>query len=107
METPSLKYLRELSNGNVIFEKKIFKILIEELPEEYLAYQKAIGEGNLYNAAEIVHKMSHKIAFFQMTASVHVVEKHESDLLNNELNNESEFRDIITNLIKFIPEYLE
>ncbi len=107
MEKPSLTYLKELSNGNSTFEMKIFKILIEELPEEYNAYQNAIRTKNFYWAADIVHKIKQKVAFFQMHASVSISEEHESSLRSGKLKYQSDFQEIVTKILKFLPEHYD
>lgn len=104
IETPSLKYLKELSNGNRNFELRIFKLLLEELPVEYTVYQTAISKKNYYWASESVHKIKHKIAFFQMRESLRLAEKHEVALMSGNLKYQSEFQEIISNILKFIPE---
>lgn len=107
METPSLRYLKELSNGNQKFENKIFKLLLDELPNEYSSYQNAISTQNYYWASEIVHKIKHKVAFFQMKEALSLTEKHETALLAGNLNYELDFQDIISNILKFLPEQYE
>lgn len=104
METPSLMYLKELSNGNRNFELKIFKLLLEELPNEYNSYQTALSTQNFYWASEIVHKIKHKIAFFQMREALRLAEKHEVALLSGNLNYQLDFQEIISNILKFLPE---
>tara|TARA_R110002020_G_scaffold170310_6_gene359875 strand:- start:248 stop:571 length:324 start_codon:yes stop_codon:yes gene_type:complete len=107
MEAPSFRYLKELSNGNRKFELKIIKILIEELPSEYSSYQNALGARNFYLASEIVHKIKHKVAFFQMDKAFSLTEKHENALLAGNLNYQLDFQDIIGNILKFLPENYE
>lgn len=104
MENPSLNYLKNLSGGNKVFERKIFKIFLDELPQEFSSYQQAIDSKNYFNAAEIVHKMKHKIAFFEMEKALNAVEKHENALRKGKLNNQEEIQDIVTKLLKFLPE---
>lgn len=104
METPSLHYLKELSCGNKLFEKKILKLLIEELPMEYNTYQQAIDSNNYFWASETVHRIKHKIAFFQMQNALNVTEKHEFALRSGKLNFQEEFQDIVTKILKFLPE---
>lgn len=104
METPSLDYLKELSCGNKLFEKKILNLLMEELPLEFDAYQQAIQAKNLFLASETVHKIKHKIAFFQMKHALNVTEEHEIALRSGKLNFQVEFQDIVTKILKFLPE---
>ena len=107
MERPSLKYLKTLSNGNEKFEVKILRILITELPEELDNYKKALKAENYFWAAEIVHKINHKIAFFQMEQGFVLANQHELDLRDGKLNNQEEFLEIVTKILKFLPEYPE
>lgn len=104
METPSLRYLKELSNGNKDFEMKIFNLLLEEFPTEFSIYQNAIRVENYYWASEIVHKIKNKIALFEMREALALAEKHEVALLSGNLKYELDFQEIITEILKFIPE---
>ena len=107
MEIPSLLYLKELSKGNKNFEMKIFKLLIDELPAEYATYQHAISTHNYYWAADVVHKIKHKVAFFQMKEALTLTEKHETALMSGNLNYQLDFQEIISNILKFLPEHYE
>lgn len=107
METPSLNYLKELSDGNPVFEKKIFKILMEELPLEFKSYQNELNKQNYFYAAEFVHKIKHKIAFFQMSAAFDIAEEHEFALMRGDLKYEKDFQEIITKILNFLPKHSE
>ncbi len=104
MENPSLAYLKELSNGNTTFTMKILRILIEELPQEYLDYQNAIKKNNYYLAAEIVNKINQKIALLQMNNSHFITEQHEISLRSGKLKYQSDFQEIVSKMLKFLPE---
>ncbi|SMP36148.1 hypothetical protein SAMN06265367_11238 [Algoriphagus winogradskyi] len=107
METPSLTYLKDLSKGNKNFEMKIFKILLDELPAEYETYQHAIKTQNYYWAADIVHKIKHKVAFFQMKEALSITEKHETALIAGNTNYQLEFQEVLSNILTFLPEQYE
>lgn len=104
METPSSRYLKEMSNGNRNFEIKVFNLLLNELPKEYNTYQKAIRTKNYYWAFEIVRKINHKIILFEMWEAQSLLEKHEEALITGELKYHKEFQNIINRLLKFSPE---
>jgi hypothetical protein len=104
MENPSLSYLHVLSIGNEQFKSKIIKLLKVELPLEYQVYELAFKANNYFLAAEIVHKIKHKIAFFQMEQSYSIAELHELALKDGKLKYKEEFIDIVTKIFKFIAD---
>lgn len=103
VEDPSLNYFHYLSNGNEQFKSKIIQLLIDELPEEVKQYTKALESKNFYWASEIVHKIKHKIAFFNMEESYRITEDHELALREGKLKNQVEFLEIITIILNFLP----
>lgn len=107
LELPSLSYLKFLSNGNKNFAIKLLQILKDELPEELDSYNKALKSKNHFRAAEIVHKINHKIAFFQMEQSSLLATEHELALREGKLNYQEYFLGIVTKILKFIPEFIE
>lgn len=102
-EIPSLNYLKHLSNGNEKFEGRIIQILVNELPEELENYKNAVKLENYYWAAEIVHKINHKIAFFHMKESYSLTCEHESSLREGKLTHQEEFLEIVIKILKFLP----
>lgn len=107
IETPSLQYLHSLAKGNGQFENKIIKVLIKELPYEYEVYQKAIKSKNYFFASESVHKIKHKIAFFQMKNAYSLAEAHELSLREGQLIYQGEFLEIITKIINFLSDCMD
>lgn len=104
MENPSLEYLQKLSKGNEQFKIKIIQLLIDELPEEFEKYKQALNSKNYYWASEIVHKIKHKIAFFQMENSYQITLNHENSLKEGKLKYQVEFIEIITKILNFLPK---
>ncbi|MBN7816327.1 hypothetical protein [Algoriphagus pacificus] len=103
MENPSLNYLQNLANGNDQFKSKIIQLLIDELPQEFERYNQAMDSKNYFWASEIVHKIKHKIAFFQMEKSYRITEDHENSLREGKLKYQVEFIEIITKILNFLP----
>lgn len=62
MEKPNLKYIKELSEGDLDFERNLIAILKKELPEEYEVFLKNFEEKKFTETAENVHKLKHKIS---------------------------------------------
>lgn len=104
METPSFRYLKELSKTNREFEMKISNLILEELSKEYSTYQKANITKNFYWALEILSKMKHKIVYFEMWDAISLSEKHEEALIIGKLKYQNEFEGIINGLLKFLPQ---
>ena len=69
--------------------------------------ENAIRTKNFYWAADIVNKIKQKVAFFQMHASVSISEEHESSLRSGKLKYQSDFQEIVTKILKFLPEHYD
>ena len=101
-EKPNLLYLKEISGGDVEFEEKLLKIVKKELPEEINTYKNFLNENNFKQAAELVHKIKHKISILGLEKSYQVAIDYEEDLKQDNLNLKLEFEEILNSKICFI-----
>lgn len=99
---PTFSYLDHLSDGNREFKIRIIKIILNELPKDMDLYQYALKINNLYWAAEIVHRIKQRIAFFQMNESLKIADKHETQLREGKTTYIKEFNEIINKILKFL-----
>jgi len=103
MEKPNLSYIKKLSSGDIIFENKIISILKEEFPVECESYENSINSDDFEAAAEMVHKIKHKISILGLEKSYNVAVEHEKNLNNRSKTFASEF----DNVLKIITTYLK
>ena len=101
-EKPNLLYLKEISGGDVEFEKKLLEIVKKELPEEINTYKKFLNENNFKQAAELVHKIKHKISILGLEKSYQVAIDYEENLKLDNLSLKMDFEEILNSMISFI-----
>lgn len=102
LDQPNLNYLKELSGGDTIFEQKLIEIVKKELPEEIKSYQNFFNKNNFIHAAEIVHKIKHKISILGLEKSYQIAVDYEEGLKKGNLNLHSEFESILEAMTNFI-----
>ncbi|NIJ44467.1 HPt (histidine-containing phosphotransfer) domain-containing protein [Wenyingzhuangia heitensis] len=103
METPNLNYIKELSGGDVTFEKQIIDIVKEEFPTEKEVYFNSVNADDFEAMIEIVHKLKHKISIFGLTKAYEVAVHYEKNLKEGTKKLKEEFEEIL----KLITSYLE
>lgn len=80
MEEPNLKYIKELSEGDITFESKLISVLKKELPTEYKEFLKNFKEKNFIKTADNVHKLKHKISILGLAKGYKQASIFENDL---------------------------
>ncbi|MDV7186827.1 Hpt domain-containing protein [Lutibacter sp. TH_r2] len=101
-EKPNLNYIQEISGGDKEFENKLLQIVKNELPNEIETYTNFLKQEKFILAAEIVHKIKHKISILGLTKSYQVAIDYEEDLKKNSIKLKNEFEIILTSMIHFI-----
>ena len=104
MENPNLDYIEKLAGENSEFKSKIINILKTEFPEENQQYQKAIAENDLKQAAQMVHKINHKISILGLEKSFILAKEYESNLNSNSNNLQQDFELILETIATYIQE---
>jgi HPt (histidine-containing phosphotransfer) domain-containing protein len=99
---PTFSYLDELSGDNKAFKQRIIQIIIEDLPQDFAAYAYALENQNHHRAAELVHRITQKIAFLQMNDSIKLADEHEMQLRQGNTIYMKDFSDIIDKILKFL-----
>lgn len=102
MEKPNTNYIDQLSGANYEFRNKLIAILKRELPEEINAYQLEIEAGNTEAAAQIVHKLKHKISMLGLEESYYLAENYEDNLVLNSKILQPEFEIILKSMQEFV-----
>jgi len=101
-EKPNLNYLKEISGGDLEFEEKLLKIVKKELPDEINTYKNFLNENNFKQAAELVHKIKHKISILGLEKSYQVAIDYEENLKLDNLSLKMDFEEILNSMISFI-----
>lgn len=104
-EKPNLKYIKEISGGDLIFEEKMLEIVKNELPEEIKSYETFLKEQNFKQAAEIVHKIKHKISTLGLEKGYQVAIDYEEELKKKITKSKTQFDTILKVMVNFINQY--
>ncbi|WP_405206272.1 Hpt domain-containing protein [Aquimarina sp. LLG6339-5] len=106
MEEPNLSFINKLSNGDKVFEEKIFTVIRREFPEEKEKYFLSIKSKKYNKAAEDVHKLKHKISILGLKTSYDTAEKYEDNLKNESEILREEFESILENITRYLQNTL-
>ena len=102
IETPNLNYLKEISGGDTEFEEKLLRIVKIELPEEINIYKNFLNENNFKQAAELVHKIKHKISILGLEKSYELATEYEKNLKESNHTLEDAFDIIMQNITAYL-----
>ena len=102
MEQPNLNYINELSGNDEVFKQKIISIVKSELPQEIESYKSLSEAENYKAAAQLVHKLKHKISILGLEKSYYLAEEFENNLKNNSLLLQPQFENLLASMYKFV-----
>jgi len=102
-EAPNLNYIKELAAGSPDFEKRIIDIMKREFPEERNEFSANYSNKKYIEAAEIVHKLKHKIGMLGLEESYHIARDFEHELRDK---NPALFPKFVL-ILKTIQEFLD
>ena len=102
MEHPNLDYIKEISGGNEVFEKKFLNIIQTEFPKEKEEYMENLESEKLDESAKIVHKIKHKLGILGLQEGYRLAIKYEEDLKYGDTKLKDEFNEILTSVEEFI-----
>lgn len=101
-EIPNFNYIKEISNGDIEFEKKIISILKEELPLEINEFYKNFKKNKYLEASKNVHKLKHKISLFGLIEAHNLASDFEKELKKEKATLFADFNDVIKKISKFV-----
>ncbi len=104
MEKPNLKYIKELSGGDMAFQSKLIKVIQDEFPEEIDEYQNNMSVSAFAKAAEDVHKIKHKFGILNLIESYELAIKYEEMLKRRDASLQAKFDSILNNIKDFIKD---
>ena len=102
MELPNLSYIKELAQGDTAFEQQLLQVIRTEFPGELKEYKAQMKEGQLQKAAEMVHKIKHKISIFGMEESHGVASTFENNLKDGNRSLQTDFEAILNAITEYL-----
>lgn len=102
MEQPNLKYIHDISDRDLDFEKKIINVIKTEFPLEKETYYLNLQAGNYKQVAANVHKLKHKIIILGLEQSYETAVIYENNLKENNTNGKEKFELILKNITNFL-----
>jgi HPt (histidine-containing phosphotransfer) domain-containing protein len=104
METPNLDYIYKMSGGDVGFEQKMISIIKTELAKEKEQFSEAMAASDYKQAAQMVHKLKHKISLLGLEESYQKAHQFEDNLNADSKVLEQDFIDILNIMTTFIND---
>ncbi len=104
MTEPNLNVIHKMSQGDQGFEKQLLDIARQELIIEVEEFRKWMECKNHKLAAELVHKIKHKVSLLGMEKSYETVQEFEEQLKRGRLALHPDFEVIIEKMTTFLKE---
>lgn len=109
---PDLSYLKELSNGNLSFEKEMIELFIEKVPLDMEALENAILNPDVDAVHKIAHKLKSSFGLFKLDKWLPYLEQIETESSNptlgeNALKNFQLFKKGVSFKIQDLKALLE
>ncbi|PKB15913.1 Hpt domain-containing protein [Flavobacterium sp. 5] len=107
MEKPNLNYINNLSGNDDAFRGKIINTLKKELPKEVKEYYDQIEKGYFTEAAQIIHKIKHKIGIMGMEKSYYLTEEFERNLKNQSADSNAELKVEFNKILSTMQDFVD
>lgn len=104
MEQPNLSYIRSMSRGDIVFEKKLFDIIKQEFPQEKTIYHENFNSRNFEKAAENVHKLKHKVSILGLEKSYGIATAYENSLKEGDTSLSEDFESILNIITNYLNQ---
>ena len=82
----------------------MIEIVKKELPEEIKSYENFLNAHNFKQAAEIVHKIKHKISILGLEKSYEIAVAFENNLLEGNTNLNEQFESILNIITNYLQK---
>jgi len=105
MEKPSLKYIKELSAGDTVFQTTLIKVVQDELPDEISLYEEYMSDSAFAKAAEVVHKIKHKLGILSLEEGYEIAIAYEAQLKEGRVDHKEKFESILKTSLEFISNF--
>ncbi len=104
MTEPNYSTIRKMSQGDREFEMKILSVASQELTEEVREFSRAMKETDYAQAAQLVHKIKHKVSLLGMEKSYEITQEFEEQLKMSRKALLPDFEDILKKMFTFLNE---
>lgn len=104
MELPNTSYLDQLCGDDEVFRAKLIAIIKQELPSEINAYNENLQQENFKKAADVVHKLKHKVSILGLEKSYYIAEQFEVDLKQGSTTLQNEFEKTLAAMQDFVSD---
>jgi HPt (histidine-containing phosphotransfer) domain-containing protein len=101
-QEPNFSYIESLSGGDVAFRARLLEVLKSELPVEIADFKSLIRDHKFDKAAELVHKMKHKMALLAMDGAYELAVRFENELRQGNPELLSDFNGILEKMTTFL-----
>jgi len=102
MEQPGLSEITKMSNGDRVFEGKIFEVIKKEFPLEKEQYFESLEKRDLIKAAEDVHKLKHKVSILGLAQGYIIATDYENNLKKGSFELKVDFEAILEKITAYI-----
>ena len=102
MEAPNLDYIKKLSGGDSVFEKKLISVIKEEFPVERDQFEANIKAKDFLAAAQNVHKIKHKISILGLEESYRLADDFEEGLKRSDIKGSKDFIAVLDRISAFL-----
>ena len=104
-EKPNFNYVNQLADGDVAFKAKLLAVIKNEFPLELQKYHAAVSSNDLFQIAEVVHKLKNKISMLGLESSYLIAQEYEENLKQNSTSRKESFEEVLTLITAFINSF--
>ncbi|MEJ1223165.1 Hpt domain-containing protein [Sediminicola sp. 1XM1-17] len=101
-EVPHLNYIRELSGGDEVLEKKFIALIKQEFPKEKEVYLENLGDKRYRDTMQMVQKLKPKLNFLGLQEGYRLALRYEQDLRYEDPKLQKEFLEILERIESYI-----
>lgn len=102
MEQPKLDYIKQISGGDIDFEKQLVKVIKAEFPQEKDTYFTGVKADNKKAIAEIVHKIKHKFSILGLEEGYECAVIYEENLKEGSYEKKQDFEKVLDAITSYL-----
>ncbi len=101
-EEPNLSYIKEIAGGDPTYIQKLIGIIKKEFPEERTMFLNLYDSKDYLKAAELVHKLKHKINILGLEKGHENARELENQLREGKSHGYSKFISTLENIENYL-----
>lgn len=102
MEEPNLNYVKQISGGDVDFEKEMIQVIKTEFPQEKETYSTFVIADDKIAIAEIVHKIKHKFSILGLEKGYECAVIYEENLREGNYEKKENFEKVLDTITSYL-----